>query len=405
MNTEEKIIQVAIEDIIPNRFQPRLAFDEEGIKELSESIKQHGVIQPIVLRRLGDKYEIIAGERRYKASTMAGLKTVPAIISNINDNQSAEIALVENIQRRNLTPIEEAKSYKNLLDRGYMTQEQLAEKMGVSQSSIANKLRLLNLVPEVQDALLTSKISERHARSLLSLSKEDQAEWLKKIITKRLTVRQLDLEIKKSKGEIVEDIKKESKTLNINNMNNGAEINNQSKTKEGSEIIEENQAIDPKNIPNKFFNFLEDEAANMTMDMPFKNINESNIEIVNNEIEVLDDFESINNETKKEEPKEEEFIPFFFETKTNSNENTIEEIKPLKEQENVIDPMDSVIKLSPNYNQLIEEAVGLDLKTAINEIRELVTRLEQKGFKLSLDELDLDNNYQMTINIKNNDEN
>jgi len=143
----------------------------------------------------------------------------------------------------------------------------------------------------------------------------------------------------------------------------------------------------------------------MTMDMPFKNINESNIEIVNNEIEVLDDFESINNETKKEEPKEEEFIPFFFETKTNSNENTIEEIKPLKEQENVIDPMDSVIKLSPNYNQLIEEAVGLDLKTAINEIRELVTRLEQKGFKLSLDELDLDNNYQMTINIKNNDEN
>ena len=95
MNTEEKIIQVPIEDIIPNRFQPRLAFDEEGLKELSESIKQHGIIQPLVLRRLGDKYEIIAGERRYKASIMAGLRTVPAVISNIDDNQSAEIALVE----------------------------------------------------------------------------------------------------------------------------------------------------------------------------------------------------------------------------------------------------------------------------------------------------------------------
>ena len=202
MNTEQKVLQVAIEDIIPNRFQPRLAFDEEGLKELSESIKQHGIIQPLVLRRLGNKYEIIAGERRFKAATMAGLRQVPAIISDIDDNKSAEIALVENIQRRNLTPIEEAKSYKNLLDRGYMTQEQLAEKMGVSQSSIANKLRLLNLAPEVQDALLQEKISERHARSLLALPKEEQAEWLKKIISKRLTVRQLDLEIKKAKGEV-----------------------------------------------------------------------------------------------------------------------------------------------------------------------------------------------------------
>ena len=229
MNTEEKIIQVPIEDIIPNRFQPRLAFDEEGLKELSESIKQHGIIQPLVLRRLGDKYEIIAGERRYKASIMAGLRTVPAVISNIDDNQSAEIALVENIQRRNLTPIEEAKSYKNLLDRGYMTQEQLAEKMGVSQSSIANKLRLLNLAPEVQDALLQEKISERHARSLLSLPKEEQAEWLKKIINKRLTVRQLDLEIKKQKGETVDDVPLVNPKPDLEKMiNNATDINKES---------------------------------------------------------------------------------------------------------------------------------------------------------------------------------
>ena len=166
MKMEENIIQVPVESIIPNRFQPRLQFDEEGLKELSESIRQHGIIQPLVLRRLGDKYEIIAGERRYKASQMAGLKTVPAVISDIDDNASAEIALVENIQRKNLSSIEEAKSYKKLLDRGYMTQEQLAEKLGVSQSSISNKMRLLNLAPEVQEALLGQKISERHARMI-----------------------------------------------------------------------------------------------------------------------------------------------------------------------------------------------------------------------------------------------
>ena len=198
---EDNVLQVNIDDIIPNRFQPRLSFDEQGLKELAASIKEHGIIQPLVLRKLGSKYEIIAGERRYKASIMAGLTTVPAVISNIDDNSSAEIALVENIQRRNLTPIEEARSYKNLLDKGY-TQEQLAQKMGISQSSVANKLRLLNLDDEVQQALLEGKISERHARSLLVLNDpEKEKEWLTRIITERLTVRQLDQELKKLKDD------------------------------------------------------------------------------------------------------------------------------------------------------------------------------------------------------------
>ena len=198
---EDNVLQVSVDDIIPNRFQPRLAFDEQGLKELASSIKEHGIIQPLVLRKLGSKYEIIAGERRYKASIMAGLTTVPAVISNIDDNSSAEIALVENIQRRNLTPIEEARSYKNLLDKGY-TQEQLAQKMGISQSSVANKLRLLNLDESVQQALLDGKISERHARSLLVLNDaEKEKEWLNRIITERLTVRQLDQELKKLKEE------------------------------------------------------------------------------------------------------------------------------------------------------------------------------------------------------------
>ncbi len=408
MNTEEKIIQVPIEDIIPNRFQPRLAFDEEGLKELSESIKQHGVIQPLVLRRLGNKFEIIAGERRYKASTMAGLRTVPAIISNIDDNQSAEIALVENIQRRNLTPIEEAKSYKNLLDRGYMTQEQLAEKMGVSQSSIANKLRLLNLAPEVQDALLQEKISERHARSLLALPKEEQAAWLKKILTKRLTVRQLDLEIKKEKGGLVEEPLKESPTTNsdtmINNNNLGSVPTNDNTT------IENITTEEPK-MPNKFFNFLEDEAANMNMGInnpaPKEEISPvSSIEtnFNNNQIEVLGDFDDLDETKESPLPKEEEtFMPFNFGASKNTGiNNTIEEIKPAT-KDTIIDPMDSVIKLDPNYNQMIEEEKGLDLKTAINEIRNLVSKMEQTGFNLNLEEIDLQDSYQMTINIKKND--
>ena len=409
MNTEQKVLQVAIEDIIPNRFQPRLAFDEEGLKELSESIKQHGIIQPLVLRRLGNKYEIIAGERRFKAATMAGLRQVPAIISDIDDNKSAEIALVENIQRRNLTPIEEAKSYKNLLDRGYMTQEQLAEKMGVSQSSIANKLRLLNLAPEVQDALLQEKISERHARSLLALPKEEQAEWLKKIISKRLTVRQLDLEIKKAKGEVEEEIPLVNPNPDLKAMiNNATDINKtepirEVKNVEPTPVVSTNQNNEPieqKNQPNKFFNFLEDEVANMQMtpSEPAQAPNES-IE----ELEILDDFtSSINEQTPPQSPKEEDTImPFLFDNKETQTNNTIEEIKDTQ-AEKIVDPMDAVIKLDPNYNQFVEEAKGIDLKTAINEIRDMISSMEKQGFKVSLDEIDLNDKYQMTINIQKN---
>ena len=204
MNLESGVLQIHIEDIIPNRFQPRLNFDEQGLKELADSIKEHGIIQPLVLRKLGDKYEIIAGERRYKAAQIAGLQTVPAVIANIDDNKSAEVALVENVQRRDLTAIEEARSYKNLLDKGYLTQEQLAKRMGLSQPAIANKLRLLNLDEEVQQALLEEKISERHARTLLQLQdKNAQKEWLHRIINERLTVRQLDEELKKASGGVV----------------------------------------------------------------------------------------------------------------------------------------------------------------------------------------------------------
>ena len=193
MNHEKIIVELELDEILPNRFQPRFKFHEQAITELAESIKEHGVIQPILVRRNEDKYEIIAGERRYKASLLAGKRTIPAIVADLNDKDSAEVALIENVQRQDLTPIEEAVSYRKILDMGYLTQEQLAEKLGKTQSTISNKLRLLNLADEVQDSLLDEKISERHARSLLKIeSKQKQKEILEKIIKDRLTVKKTD---------------------------------------------------------------------------------------------------------------------------------------------------------------------------------------------------------------------
>lgn len=261
MNTESQILQVPIEDIIPNRFQPRLNFDDSSLQELANSIKQHGIIQPLVLRKVGEKYEIIAGERRYKASMMAGLTAVPAIITAMDDKKSAEVAIVENIQRKDLTSIEEAKSYKSLLDKGYLTQEELAKKMGISQSAISNKLRLLSLTNEVQEALMDGKISERHARSLIQVTDpSEQINWLNKIINERLTVKDLE---NKLKG------KEDAPIIKINpNMEDI--INNATDIIDDKPVVADIIDITPKSQPmaNKFFNPLEDESVNMLVSEP-----------------------------------------------------------------------------------------------------------------------------------------
>lgn len=227
--TNKEIVEILIEDIIPNRFQPRLTFDVEALNELANSIREHGIIQPLVVRQIQNKYEIIAGERRFKAASIVGLSKVPCIIMNLNDNESAEVAVIENIQRKEMTPLEEAKSFKKLLDKGYLTQDDLAKKMGKSQSSIANKLRLLNLDDTVQDAILNGKISERHARSLLRIeNKEEQRSILSEIISKRLTVRQTDDLIREKYGENIMDNSQntsfENQFIN-NNMNNQSNNN------------------------------------------------------------------------------------------------------------------------------------------------------------------------------------
>ena len=200
MNTETKdeVVYLYLDDIIPNRFQPREVFDEKALKELAVSIKEHGVIQPIIVRSVKDKYEIIAGERRYKASALAGLTKIPAIIRDLDDKESSKVALLENLQRKNLTPIEEARTYQKILEIDEMTQEDLAKTMGKSQSAVANKLRLLTLPDEIQDSLLKEQISERHARALLNLTDAPkQIELLKKIINQKMSVRAVEEEIKR----------------------------------------------------------------------------------------------------------------------------------------------------------------------------------------------------------------
>ena len=208
----EQVVNLSIDDIIPNRFQPREVFRDQALDELALSIKEHGVIQPIIVRQIvNNKYEIIAGERRYKASTIAGKTTIPAIVRNLDDKETSKQALLENIQRQDLTPIEEARTYQTILSLDNITQEELAKTMGKSQSAISNKLRLLTLPEEIQEALLNSEISERHARSLLTVQDiEKQKSLLQEIIKNKIPVRILD-----------EMIKKENEGNNMNeNVNN-----------------------------------------------------------------------------------------------------------------------------------------------------------------------------------------
>lgn len=195
----DEVIQLPIEEISPNRFQPRTIFNEDKIKELAQTIHTHGMIQPIVVRKgADDRYEIIAGERRWRAVQSLGWETISVIVRDMNDTETASVALIENLQREELTVVEEALAYAQLLELHSLTQEALAQRLGKSQSTIANKLRLLKLPEEVQQALLDKVITERHARALIVLKDEDiQREVLNKIIELELNVKQTEEEIKR----------------------------------------------------------------------------------------------------------------------------------------------------------------------------------------------------------------
>ena len=211
----EEIKKIPIDHIIPNRFQPRTVFDDEKIEELARTIHTHGIIQPIVVREYEqDTFEIIAGERRWRAMKKLGWDLVPAIIKDFNDTETASVALIENLQREELTPIEEAMAYGKLLELHQLTQEALAQRLGKGQSTVANKLRLLKLPQEVQDALLNKTITERHARALIPLKNpEKQIKLLTEIIEKNLNVKQTEDRVSKLLGQTSEKPKPKRKAF------------------------------------------------------------------------------------------------------------------------------------------------------------------------------------------------
>ena len=189
---EERVLQVPLEKIKANPHQPRTSFDHDGLEELTNSIKEHGILQPIILVKEGEMYEIIAGERRFRASQILELKTIPAIVRDIKEQQKLEVALVENIQRRDLNPVEEAVAYQRLIDEFSLTQEEVAKKVGKSRSAITNTLRLLSLPSEIQKALVNGKINYSAARVIAGLPVEERLNFFKKVIAQDLTVRAVE---------------------------------------------------------------------------------------------------------------------------------------------------------------------------------------------------------------------
>ncbi|HBA36902.1 TPA: chromosome partitioning protein ParB [Candidatus Falkowbacteria bacterium] len=197
----DRILKISPAKIIINPQQPRTNFSDNALNDLAESIRQHGIIQPLIVTRQGDRFELIAGERRWRAAQIVGLSEVPVIVREEKEQKKLELALIENLQREDLNPLETARAYQKLMDEFNITQEEVAKKVGKARSSVANALRLLSLPPAVQEALAAGKITEAHAKYLLGL--EDAAKqlnMLKKILRQNLTVAQTDREIKKIGG-------------------------------------------------------------------------------------------------------------------------------------------------------------------------------------------------------------
>ncbi len=194
---EEAVLNIELEKIVPGRSQPRQNFDEEALEELKESIIEHGVLQPIILVEIEDGYEIVAGERRFRASKMAGLDTIPSIVRDYTESEKAKLSLIENLQRKDLNPIEQSLALKALIEQFSLSQEEVAVSIGKSRSYVTNQLRLLTLPNEVIDAIADSIISVGHAKVLLSVKDEDlMVRLFNKVVTQKLSVRELEKQLK-----------------------------------------------------------------------------------------------------------------------------------------------------------------------------------------------------------------
>ena len=213
--TKEKSSEILLSQIRANQYQPRTSFDQKKLEELAESIKKHGVIQPVLVRKDGKGFELVAGERRFRAAKLAKLKKIPVVVSNISDVQSLEIAILENIQREDLNPLEVAKGYQRLKDEFGYTQEAVAKSVGKPRSSVANSLRLLTLSPKIQDEIDKGAISEGHAKVLLSVDGIKAEQLLMRIISENLSVRDLEKQIIESSPQTSKKEKKSRDELNL----------------------------------------------------------------------------------------------------------------------------------------------------------------------------------------------
>lgn len=362
MNRDSHIVEIELSKIVPNRFQPRKVFNED-VSELAESIRQHGVLQPITVRPLGEKYEIIMGERRFRACEKLGMHKMPAMIVEMNDRESMEVALIENLQRQNLTPIEEALSYKRILDAGYVTQEQLAVKLGKTQSTIANKLRLLSLDKVVQNALLKGDISERHARSLLRLEDKGQQKiMLDRIISERLTVKRTDEEIKKMEKNNIQEL-----------------------TKPSIEIIDFDD--------NPFKTYENPEPQEKVMPKPSEPVF-NNIPVT----QIIDDFETIDNSLEIEDNHS--YNNNYIEEKVVDKE-FVENVSEIEETDNFEPTTKEVFE--PTFDELVtstETSNQKDLEAVKKIIKKCQSDIQALGYEVDFDDFDLEKIYQVILKIR-----
>ena len=398
MDSNSEVVYLYLDDIIPNRFQPREIFDDQALKELAVSIKEHGVIQPIIVRKVENKYEIIAGERRYKASTMAGLTKIPAIVKNLDDKESSKVALIENLQRKDLSPIEEARTYQKILElEENMTQEELASTMGKTQSSVSNKLRLLELPEEIQDALLKEKISERHARSLLTIEdKNDQIKMMDKVITEKMTVRELDKEIKMLKGETSETDSAEEPKTDAPMQTSFGQLN----------TIEEPATSAPLNENNS------SSGAN-----PLENIELPKPDLESfvsppaptESVSVTEHF-NIGTPQIESEPKQEEnkFILPTTDTENNIGANPFSSmfnanVSDISQDSSIVNSISSIASNISSKEIVAPASTDTkDVSVAISDIKTTLTNLQNDGYKVTFEESDNLNDYKISIQIDKN---
>ncbi len=379
MKMNKEVVMVRLSDIIPNRFQPRLTFDEEALNELANSIKEHGIIQPLILRDLGSKYEIIAGERRYKAATIAGLTEVPAIIGSMDDQTSAELALIENIQRKDLSAIEEAKSYKKILDMGNFTQEQLAKRMGKGQSTIANKMRLLALTNEVQVALMNNLISERHARCLLQIKDEDlQKEVLNKIISERMNVRDTDDYIKNLLGL-------------PKNPHNSIEQEHQEVTP-----VVPKPVITPSTAPSIY----SDSTSNVlnTLDSP-----KEEEKPISSPAPVVSNEKTSDNPNVYTQVKNTDFVDISSLNQDDSSSTMTQVLPENTDNENKnegVTVMPNIENVATNKEEKDDSLTKIRLATAIRLVKDTLEDIKVAGYNATIEEFDEDKEYKIVIKIE-----